>query len=95
MLNDLKNSLRITWEDEDEELEKIIKRSESYLSDLTGATFDFDKEEWVKELLLERCRYVYNNAVDEFEENFAHELKRLILMVALGKVGALDEKTIS
>ncbi|WP_391564083.1 phage head-tail connector protein [Siminovitchia fortis] len=91
MLEDLKSRLRITWSEEDKDLENIINRSESYLSELTGATFDFEKEVWPKELLLERCRYVYNNAADEFEKNFAHELKRLILLVALGKVGTKVE----
>ena len=59
----------------------------AYLLDLTGASFDFSEEEWPKELLLERCRYVYNNAADEFEKNFHHELARLILKTATGKAG--------
>ncbi|MED4172369.1 phage head-tail connector protein [Halalkalibacterium halodurans] len=94
MLDELKSRLRITWNEEDKELEKLIKRSESYLSELTGATFDLEKEEWPKELLLERCRYVYNNAADEFERNFADELKRLILLVALGKVGTKGHENV-
>lgn len=91
LLKSLKDRLQITWDEEDEDLESIISRSKSYLSELTGATFNFDKEEWPKELLLERCRYVYNNAADEFEKNYAHELSRLILLVALGKAGRLNE----
>lgn len=87
---DLKSRLRITWDDEDEQLENLINRAKAYLSNLTGASFDFSKEEWPKEIFLERCRYVYNNAADEFEKNFQHELSRLILQVALGKVGVVD-----
>ncbi|GIN71251.1 hypothetical protein J14TS2_17260 [Bacillus sp. J14TS2] len=91
LLKSLKDRLQITWDEEDIDLKSIISRSKSYLSELTGATFDFDEEKWPKELLIERCRYVYNNAADEFEENFAHELSRLILLAALGKVGKLNE----
>lgn len=89
LLSDLKERLRITWNEEDEYLKKLIQRSETYLSELTNASFDFSKEEWPKEILLERCRYVYNNATDEFEINFHHELSRLILSVAIGKVGVI------
>lgn len=92
MLDELKGRLRITWDDEDKNLLELIEKSKSYLSNLTNATFDFDKENWVKDLLLERCRYAYNNALDEFEPNFSHELKRLTLSVALGRVGNLEQK---
>jgi hypothetical protein len=90
LLSDLKERLRITWNEEDDYLKKLIQRSEAYLSELTNASFDFSKEEWPKEIMLERCRYAYNNATDEFEENFQHELSRLILHAAIGKVGVLN-----
>lgn len=90
LLDDLKSLLNITWTDKDEDLMKIIERAKAYLSNLTGASFDFSKEEQPKDILLERCRYVYNNAADEFEVNYQHELARLILQVALGKVGATN-----
>ncbi|UII56709.1 hypothetical protein LS684_04385 [Cytobacillus spongiae] len=90
LVKELKGKLRITWVEEDTELEKIIKKSEAYLLHLTGASsFDFVNEQWPAELLLERCRYVYNNAADEFEKNFKSELSRLILEVAIGKVGVI------
>jgi len=89
LLSDLKDRLRITWNEEDEYLKKLIKRAETYLSEMTNASFDFVNEEWPKELLLERCRYVYNNAADEFETNFHAELSRLILAVAIGRVGVI------
>lgn len=85
LLNELKNRLRITWDDEDAELSRIIERGKSYFVGLTGKAFAFSINDSETELLLERCRYVYNNAIDEFEVNFAHELKRLIMNVALEK----------
>jgi hypothetical protein len=91
LLQDLKGRLRITWNEEDEDLRKLIERAKTYLSLLTGASFDFSLEEWPKEILLERCRYVYNNAADEFEANYHHELSRLLYLVAIGKVGEIDD----
>lgn len=90
LLDQLKSRLRITWEDEDDELNKKILNAKTYLSNLTGASFDYSKEDSPHELVLERCRYVYNNAADEFEKNYQHELSRLILNVAIGKVGVVS-----
>lgn len=92
LLSQLKRKLRITWEDENSDLEDLIKEAESYLFNLTNATFDFDKEDWVRGLLLERCRYDYHNSLDEFEKNFSSEIKRLIALAALGRVGTKVEK---
>ncbi|MCC2472103.1 hypothetical protein LKL98_13805 [Bacillus pacificus] len=94
LLNELKDLLKITWNDEDTQLNKILLRGKAYLLGLTNASFDFSNEEWPKELLLERCRYVYNNAGDEFEKNYRDELSRLILHVALGKVGVINEESL-
>lgn len=91
LLIELKDNLRITWNDEDTHLKKIISKSKAYLSTITGASFDYLSEEYPKDLLLERCRYAYNNAADEFEKNYHHELARLILLVAIGKVGVIGE----
>lgn len=93
LLEDVRNTLRITWTDEDENLLKLIERGKAYLQNLCGASFDFDEESDPKSLLLERCRYAYNNALDEFEKNFQHELSRLILNVAIGKVGVIHDST--
>lgn len=92
LLKQLKGKLRITWEDEDDDLSKLLKEAESYLTGLTNATFDFDQEEWVRGLLLERCRYDYHNSLDEFEKNFSAEIKRLITLAAIGRVGTKDEE---
>jgi Phage gp6-like head-tail connector protein len=83
MLEELKSRLRITWEDEDTELEKIIKKSKAYLEVLSGAPFNYEENSEAAELVLERSRYVYNNAADEFSKNFADDLMRLRLAAAI------------
>ncbi|MDY8162690.1 hypothetical protein ACQKN7_03630 [Bacillus cereus] len=90
LLQELKDVLKITWNEEDVSLIKLLEKGEAYLLALTNASFDFSKELTPKDLLLERCRYVYNNAGDEFEKNYKNELSRLILDVALGKVGVIN-----
>ena len=79
MLQMVKDYLKITWNDEDAHLTNLIDRGQAYLNDLTGAELDFEADGPPKTLLLDYCRYVYNNASEYFEENFAKELLRLQL----------------
>lgn len=90
LLDELKDILKITWNEEDTYLNSILDKGKAYLFGLTNASFDFSKELTPKDLLLERCRYVYNNAGDEFEKNYKNELSRLILDVAIGRVGVVN-----
>ncbi|UPL43266.1 phage head-tail connector protein [Bacillus sp. PGP15] len=90
LLEELKSVLKITWNEEDSHLNSILDKGKAYLLGVTNASFDFSKELTPKELLLERCRYVYNNAGDEFEKNYKNELSRLILDVAIGRVGVVN-----
>lgn len=95
MLSELKQRLRITWTEDDAVLNEMLEGSKAYLEELTGTSFDYSTNYRAKELVLERCRYVFNNASYEFEENFKSELQRLILTVALEKEGANNETATS
>jgi hypothetical protein len=79
VLQAVKTYLKITWTDEDSHIQGIIDRGQAYLNDLTGAELDYETDGPPKTLLLEYCRYVYNNASEYFEENFSKELLRLQL----------------
>lgn len=83
MLEELKSYLKITWSDEDSYLEGIIARGKEYLKDLTGTELDFETDGQPKSLLLNYCRYAYNNAIEYFEENFQREILRLQLKEAV------------
>ena len=83
MLEEVKSELRITWDDEDIRLQGLIERAKAYLNDLAGAKLDFEEEGVPKDLLLARCRYVYNNAAEYFEENFHSEIVRLQYQVGI------------
>lgn len=77
MLEELKDYLKITWEHEDSYLQDIISRGKKYLQDLTDTELNFDTEGQPKSLLLDYCRYYYNNAIEYFEENFYQQILRL------------------
>jgi len=83
LLQEVKNYLKITWEEEDAHIQGIINRGQAYLNVLTGAELDFEAEGPPKALLLDYCRYTYNNASEYFEENYAKELLRLQLQAGI------------
>ena len=82
LLQELKDYLKITWDNEDAYLQNIINRGQEYLKDLTGTELDFDTEGQAKSLLLDYCRYYYNNALEYFEDNFQKQIVRLQLKEA-------------
>lgn len=90
MLDAVKDYLKITWDDEDAAIQSMIERGKAYLNDLTGAELDFDSDGPARALLLDYCRYVYNNASEYFEENFASELLRLQLQMGVKALGSAE-----
>lgn len=82
LLQELKDYLKITWDNENAYLQIIINRGQEYLKDLTGTELDFDTEGQAKSLLLDYCRYYYNNALEYFEDNFQKQIVRLQLKEA-------------
>lgn len=79
LLEDVKNYLDITWHDPNtnQKLEGIIKRGMKYLNSVAGGELDYSVEDKPKELLLDYCRYVRSNALEEFQNNYLHELLSL------------------
>ena len=86
LLERLKERLKITWDDEDILLINTLERAEKSLNALMGVELDYNTPGPAQELLLERCRYDYNNALEYFEQNFAREILRLQLQVAAEEV---------
>ncbi|WP_260854497.1 hypothetical protein [Bacillus cereus] len=83
LLDDVKHALAITWVEEDNHIVKLIGSSVYYINDLVGAELDLTVNLTARELVINRIRYEYNNALDQFEDNFEKPLSRLILHVAL------------
>lgn len=77
MLEELKKSLSITWNDKDESLQRSIEAGKEYLEGIAGTSLDFKSSSLNKTLLFEYCRYDYNNALEYFEDNFIRQLTQL------------------
>ena len=90
LLSEVKEHLQITWDDENDELQRMIERGKARIDDLAGATFDYTKPGLAQELFLNYCRYSYNNALEYFEENFHREILRLQLKTGVELLAALD-----
>lgn len=83
MLENVKSYLRISWEDDDELLLGFIERGKEVLNSLSGKELNYEEESTQKALLLDYCRYAYNNATECFEDNFYKEISRLQYQIAL------------
>lgn len=77
MLKELKDKLKVTWNDEDGDLQRILESGKEYLDGIAGTSLNFETSSFNKELLFEYCRYSYNNAIEYFEENFQRQLIQL------------------
>ncbi|MDY0235066.1 MAG: hypothetical protein RBR71_03520 [Gudongella sp.] len=79
LLADVKNYLDITWTDTDTDskLTGIITRGIKYIDRIAGVEQDYTEEDKPRELLLDYCRYVRSNALDQFKINYLHEILSL------------------
>jgi hypothetical protein len=91
MLEAVKGYLKITWDDEDVEIGRLIAQGEAVLEELAGAELDFQSEGLARSLLFDNVRYAYNNASEYFEDNFAKQILRLQLMTGVAELEAEDE----
>lgn len=71
-LQAFKDRMRITSEDEDERLKRMLTSSIVATTSLVGAT---ELDDLLTELTFERARYVYHDALDEFQKNYADEIE--------------------
>lgn len=85
LLKAVKNYLDITWDDPDGDtkLSGIVLRGMRYLNKTAGAELDYTIEDKPRELLMDYCRYVRSNALDEFKRNYLHELLSLQIETAV------------
>lgn len=80
---EVKDILRITWDDEDQLIINTIDRGKHYLEELAGVALDFDEQNQARSLLLNYCRYAYNNALEYFDDNFSQQILRLQMVEAI------------
>jgi hypothetical protein len=70
---------------EDDNLERILSASIVALKRACG-DYDIGTDESFKELVFERSRYVYNDALEYFNENFLSEINSLAIDKAFTEI---------
>ena len=71
---------------EDPNLMRILSASAKALKRMCG-DYDINTDESFKELVFERSRYVYNDALEYFNVNFSSEINSLGVAKALEEIG--------
>lgn len=77
LLKDFKMRMRIFHDAEDDNLKNILSSSMVAIKRWCGSD-DVTKPE-IKELVMERSRYVYNDSLEFFNDNFLSELMAVSL----------------
>ena len=91
-LADVKRYLDITWDDAhtDEKISGILARAQNILCAYAGAELGFANDSAEGQLLLDLCRYIYNNASEDFEDNYRADL---IMLRANYQTEAMDDES--
>ncbi|ASN72737.1 hypothetical protein 7S1_9 [uncultured Caudovirales phage] len=84
ILQEFKDRMRL-GDDEDDNLRRILFSSNEALIKLCGS-YDINKDETFKELVFERSRYVYNDALEYFSKNFLTEINNFGIAKALEEI---------
>ncbi|MEI2317639.1 hypothetical protein [Bacillus paramobilis] len=84
ILQQFKDRMRL-GDDEDDNLRRILFASNQALIKDCG-TYDINEDETFKELVFERSRYVYNDALEYFTKNFFTEINSFGIAKALEEI---------
>ncbi|EJR74871.1 hypothetical protein IK7_01695 [Bacillus cereus VD156] len=72
-------------DEEDDNLKRILSTSNKALLRICG-NYDLNDDEEFKELVFERSRYVYNDALEYFDKNFLSQINSLGIDKALEEI---------
>ena len=97
LLEEFKERMHISHSSEDSNLKRLLSFSVAYIEDKCGkfnleGNSNIDKR--AKELVFERTRYLYNDAVEYFDTNFQSDIISLQfeILFAKEKEGEQDEE---
>lgn len=90
LLQEFKERMHISHNGEDDNLKRLLSFSIAFVEDKCG-DFDIEGEKNIdiraKELVIERTRYSYNDAVEYFDDNFQSDILSLSLDMVFAKEG--------
>jgi len=75
LIEEFKERMHVSH-NEDDNIKRLLSFSIAYVKSKIGE-FEIEENERAKELVLERTRYAYNDAVEYFEDNFLSEILSL------------------
>lgn len=81
LLKQFKDKMHIFHDGEDDNLKELLSFSIAFVEFKIGK-FDIKKHTKARELVFERARYAYNDALEYFEDNFLSEIISLSLEMA-------------
>ncbi|GAB6251557.1 TPA: hypothetical protein QCU24_004180 [Bacillus cereus] len=84
ILQEFKDRMHL-GDEEDDNLKRILSTSNKALIRVCG-NYDINKDEEFKELVFERSRYVYNDALEYFDKNFLSQINSLGIDKALEEI---------
>ncbi|PFA93891.1 hypothetical protein [Bacillus thuringiensis] len=84
ILQEFKDRMHL-GDEEDDNLKRILSTSNKALLRICG-NYDLNKDEEFKELVFERSRYVYNDALEYFDKNFLSQINSLGIDKALEEI---------
>ncbi|MES5892962.1 hypothetical protein [Bacillus cereus group sp. RP43] len=84
ILQQFKDRMRL-GDEEDDNLRRILFASNKALIKDCGS-YDINEDQTFKELVFERSRYVYNDALEYFSENFLTEINSFGIQKALEEI---------
>ncbi|PFZ61139.1 hypothetical protein [Bacillus wiedmannii] len=86
ILQEFKDRMHL-GDDEDDNLKRILSTSNKALLRVCGDyDIENDEDEEFKELVFERSRYVYNDALEYFDKNFLSQINSLSIDKALEEI---------
>lgn len=88
LLQEFKERMHISH-DEDDNLKRLLSFSMAYVSSKVK-NVNVETNLQAKELVFERTRYAYNDAVEYFENNFISQINSLIIDAALEEMEEND-----
>lgn len=92
ILDEFKKRMKISHSSEDEILEAILSSSVEDIKQKCGE-FDINNNLRARELVFERSRYVYNDALEFFNDNFTSQITSLALELYTPSEVITDEAT--
>jgi hypothetical protein len=89
IIEEFKERMRITHSAEDSNLERLLSFSYVRIKEMCGE-FDIAINKTGKELVFERTRYAYNDAIEFFNDNFLSEINSFAFSLLPDEEGEED-----